>query len=88
MMYRRRERYKAVRWFKEGDHPMVESIPEYMKGYVPVVNGAKGYLESSSIGYFVCPGDYIVHNPDGSVYVYNPELFQHKFEPVADDDLR
>lgn len=80
MKARRKEIVDVVRWFKKGDHPDVIGIPERLKKYIPVIEGATGYLYDKNYdnGIFVYPGDYIINSCD----VLRPDEFESEYEII------
>lgn len=68
----------AVQWFKAGDHKDVLDIPDKMRDFIPVINGAKGIIGD----YFVFPGDWIFTDMTGEVYLCKPDIFEMTFEAV------
>lgn len=71
---------EAVQWFKLGDHPeVIDALPKY-KDYIPVQNGATGYIEKLEGGYFVTPGDWIIKGVAGEYYPCKPDIFEKTYE--------
>lgn len=83
--YRKKEIVEAVQWFKIGDHPDVIEMPERYVYYIPVLEGATGFLKIGLSGYFMFPGDYIVKDQYGDVYRYSEEMFNKLFEEIEKD---
>ena len=70
---------EAVQWFKLGDHPVViDALPKY-KDYIPVQNGATGYIETLEGGYFVTPGDWIIKGVADEYYPCKPDIFEKTY---------
>lgn len=69
----------AVRWMKDGDHPMVERYPvegREMKGLLVVSPKEKFPLRF---------GDYIVEDQKGRLYVVEAEKFDAEYTPVPNE---
>lgn len=72
---------EAVQWFKMGDHPRVTGHSPsdgYIRGdSYPAIWNPSGVV-------IVRPGDWIITEPDGSVYTCKPAEFAAKYAAVAD----
>jgi len=73
---------EAVQFWKHGDHPAVQKIPDRYKDFIPVQDGAIGYIENIGNGRFVMPGDFIVSDEDGKIQSYSPAYFLANYEKV------
>ena len=73
----------AVQWFKQGDHSEVIPIPEKLRGYVPVLDGATGYIGTLEGGHFVTAGDWIIKGVKGEFYPCKPDIFEQTYEKVT-----
>jgi hypothetical protein len=80
--FRSRKIVEATRWFKQGDHPAVEPIPDKYKNFIPVQDGATGFIPSTGHSRFVFPGDWIVDD-EGEFYALHPQAFESEYEPVG-----
>jgi hypothetical protein len=70
MRVKKREVFDATEWFKQGDHFLVEKISKKYSDFLPVQDGAEGYIISeytnSHNGFFVYPGDWIITQKIGN----------------------
>lgn len=73
---------EAIQWFKEGDHPEVKNIPDDRTGFIPVQEGATGYIDTLEGGHFVTSGDWIIKGVHGEFYPCEPDIFKKTYEEV------
>jgi hypothetical protein len=73
---------EATPWFKMGDHPAVELIPEYL------ANGGRGEavpaIKTLEGLHRVTVGDWIITGVKGEHYPCKPDIFAATYE-LADD---
>lgn len=73
---------EAVQWFKLGDHPKVVDIPDNLKDFIPVREGATGYIDTLEGGHFVTAGDWIIKGVKGEFYPCKSDIFEKTYELV------
>lgn len=73
---------EAIQWFKDGDHPAVISVLPKYADYIPVIEGATGYIETLEGGHFVTKGDWIIKGVKGEYYPCKPDIFEQTYEQV------
>ncbi len=73
---------EATQWFKQGDHKEVTEIPENRKDFIPVIEGATGYIDTLEGGHFVTEGDWIITGVEGEHYPCKPDIFAKTYEKV------
>lgn len=85
MNVKQRAVFTATQWWKHGDHPKVENIPERLKRFRPAETGARGYIvqELESNGIFVFPGDWIVESEMGYITTFSEKEFKERFEEAG-----
>jgi len=88
MKVRLKETYEAVQWFKDGDHSKVFPVPDKYRSFSPVIEGAKGVIQSwdtsEDMLLFISPGDWIIED-DGFFSVCNPGAFDNLYEQVCEN---
>lgn len=78
---------EANKWLSVSrDNPEVRPYPYYPE----VVCGRcgshmkeHGWINAIEGGYGVCPGDWIVTEPNGEIHAYNPDAFLCLYKPVT-----
>ena len=70
---------EACQWFKIGDHPEVSEIPDKLKDFIPVKEGATGYIDTLEGGHFVTSGDWIITGVQGECYACKPDIFKETY---------
>lgn len=73
---------EAEQWFEQGDHKEVIPIPDKYKDFLPVQEGATGYIDTLEGGHFVTAGDWIIKGVQGEYYPCKPDIFEATYEPV------
>lgn len=66
---------EAVRWFEPGDHPLVESHPQFPGA--GLIRGKDQYGDK-----LVNPGDWVVTGIHGCNYPVRPDVFRDLYEAV------
>lgn len=70
---------EAVQWFKLGDHPEVVDVHPTYSDFIPVKNGATGYIDTLEGGHFVTAGDWIIQGVAGEFYPCKPDIFEKTY---------
>lgn len=97
---RKPEVVEAYQWFKNGDHPEDQgsetegSVVRYYRH--PSIAGAAlcpkchiimhehGWIDQSSNGQNVCPGDWVIKDQHNRFYTCAPDLFEKVYQPFLD----
>ena len=82
---RRKQTFKATRWFNIGDHPKIESLPETDPLHSVDGGDMAGaiYYSSDRSDYdLVQAGDYIIEDQYGNVFCITSTEFLDEYEPV------
>lgn len=76
----------AIQWFKEGDHAAVKFHPYCGYRACPICDGENKnyyYVKQSDKVLYVDPGDWIVEDSEGVMYVYSNEYFASHYGKSA-----
>lgn len=87
---------EATQWWKNGDHPhdgpahLEGKVVRYYRD--PSIDGLEscnhcgrnmhdhGFIDTKQGGHVVCPGDYIINEPDGNgYYPCKPNVFEQRY---------
>jgi hypothetical protein len=75
---------EAIQWFIQGDHDEVMPIPFDKRNFIPVHDGATGYIDTLEGGHFVTSGDWIIKGVHGEYYACKPDIFEKTYEALCD----
>ena len=84
---------EATKWFKDGDHPAVTSLPTMKTLEIGFALGSKsdgippnklGWVETLEGGHIVTPGDWIITGVKGEHYPCKPDIFEATYERVEE----
>ena len=79
---------EATQWFKDGDHPVVVSVPisnedVVFMAYESGLNiRSYGWCPTLEGGHIVAPGDWIITGVKGEHYPCKPDIFEATYERV------
>lgn len=69
---------KAAQWYAHGDH---ECVFRYPPRTIVIPKDCGWLYTEEGDGYIVAPGDWILEDEDGRMFVSKPEEFEIKFKP-------
>jgi len=79
---------EADQWFKDGDHPEVESLKDSGRDgsceHCGCMMKSHGWIDTLEGGHVVCPGDLIITGIKGEHYPCKPDIFVETYELVVE----
>lgn len=75
----------AKRWWKHGDHPHVQHLPEHVRDRQTINPDQYGWVETLEGGLMIAPGEWILTNVTGEVYICKPDVFAKTYRKLSDD---